>query len=166
MVKKRIVTELGPLILIADLGTLVYANWDTSDCCKKLKKIEKFLSPGPSLSDKLIVWQAEQQILQYFQASRFHFTVPLTFHGTPFQNSVWQKIREIEYGTLKSYSRLAAACGKENGCRAVASACGANPLAILVPCHRVRGTKSLGGYTGGIEKKTFLLNYENSLKPK
>ena len=87
--------------------------------------------------------------------------LPLDLHGTPFQASVWQALREIPYGETRSYSELSERIGKPKAMRAVASACGKNPLALLVPCHRVLGKGGqLSGFRWGLSMKKTLLDAE------
>lgn len=87
--------------------------------------------------------------------------LPLDVQATAFQLSVWQKLREIPYGSTRSYSEVAEAIGRPSAVRAVARACATNPVALVIPCHRVvREDKSLGGYRWGIERKKALLDRE------
>lgn len=105
----------------------------------------------------------EGQLAEYFAGERQQFTVPLDlrFAGTPFQRAVLGALMEIPYGETTTYSELAARVGKPRAVRAVGSACGANPLPIIVPCHRVlRSDGSLGGYAGGLPWKKHLLELE------
>lgn len=89
------------------------------------------------------------------------FDLPLHLLGTPFQQQVWQALREISPGTTASYGDIAARIGKPKALRAVGSACGANPIAIIVPCHRViRSDGGLGGFRWGLERKRALLARE------
>ena len=91
--------------------------------------------------------------------------LPLVIQGTPFQNLVWNALLSIPSGHTKSYRWLAQAIGKPSATRAVANACGANPLAYFIPCHRiVRSDGKLGGYRWGIETKRFLLDHESRQK--
>ncbi len=88
-------------------------------------------------------------------------SLPLDIHGTPFQESVWSVIRGIPYGSTRSYSQVAEAVGNPKAVRAVAQACGANHVALVIPCHRVvREDGSLGGYKWGVERKQALLTRE------
>jgi O-6-methylguanine DNA methyltransferase len=84
----------------------------------------------------------------------------LDLHGTPFQVEVWKEMLRIPAGKTKSYAEVARNIGRPKAFRAVAQACGANPIPIVVPCHRVVATNGLGGYTGGIDRKVFLLRAE------
>lgn len=90
-------------------------------------------------------------------------TLPVQTGGTPFQREVWQALRRIPCGTTTSYGKLAESIGRPAAVRAVGLANGANPVAIVVPCHRVIGANgSLTGYGGGIERKRWLLDHERS----
>ena len=84
----------------------------------------------------------------------------LDLHGTPFQVEVWKEMLRIPAGKTKSYAEVARNIGRPKAFRAVAQACGANPIPVVVPCHRVVASKGLGGYTGGIDRKIFLLKDE------
>jgi AraC family transcriptional regulator of adaptative response/methylated-DNA-[protein]-cysteine methyltransferase len=87
--------------------------------------------------------------------------MPLDLRGTPFQLEVWKLLRTIPFGTIVTYSELARRMGRPRAARAVAGACAANPVAVIVPCHRViRGDGGLGGYYWGIQRKRKLLQWE------
>ena len=87
--------------------------------------------------------------------------LPIDVRGTAFQERVWQELRKIPVGETRSYADIAAAIGQPGAVRAVGSANGDNPVAVLVPCHRViRSDGSLGGYAGGLDRKTRLLAAE------
>lgn len=89
------------------------------------------------------------------------FSLPLDMHGTVFQRKIWQMLRQIPSGQTVSYGQLASLIGAPKAARAVASACAANPVAVVVPCHRVvRSNGSLSGYRWGIERKRILLDRE------
>ena len=106
---------------------------------------------------------AIEQILEYLASERTHFDIPLDLRGTPFQRSVWDVLLEIPYGDSCSYAEVARAIGQPNAQRAVGSANNANPVAIVVPCHRVIAADgSLGGYGGGQDLKARLLAMERS----
>ena len=102
------------------------------------------------------------QLREYFAGKRRAFDLPLAPSGTPFQLSVWNELRAIPYGRTKSYLDIANAIGKPAACRAVGAANGANPLPIVVPCHRVIGSNgALTGFGGGIDVKRRLLALES-----
>ncbi len=97
----------------------------------------------------------------YFAGALRDFSLPLLVQGTPFQESVWRELRTIPYGTTRSYSEQARRMGRPEAVRAVAGANGENPIAILIPCHRVIGADGkLTGYGGGLRRKKWLLELE------
>ncbi|WP_226667111.1 methylated-DNA--[protein]-cysteine S-methyltransferase [Microbulbifer aggregans] len=107
---------------------------------------------------------AAGQLRDYFDGRREAFDLPLDAAGTPFQQGVWQALCAIPYGETRSYRELAEAIGNPKAVRAVARANGANPLSIVVPCHRVIGADgTLTGYAGGLEMKARLLVLEGAL---
>jgi len=108
-----------------------------------------------------ITIQCKQQLIEYFARQRKVFTVPLDLQGTPFQQSVWYCLAEIPFGVVKSYGEIAKMINKPRSAQAVGGANGRNPITLIIPCHRViGGNGSLTGYTGGIERKLWLLNHE------
>ena len=112
-------------------------------------------------SNHPLLLQLENELLEYFAGQRTIFTLPLNPAGTPFQKSVWQTLCTIAYGETISYASEAKLFGNPKAVRAVANANGRNPISIVIPCHRVIATGGgLGGYSGGIEKKEFLLALE------
>jgi O-6-methylguanine DNA methyltransferase len=101
------------------------------------------------------------QLQEYLAGERREFTLPLDLRGTEFQLRCWHALLEIGYGEIRTYAQLARAVGSPNGFRAVGAANGANPVAIIVPCHRVIASDgTLGGYGGGLEVKEKLLRME------
>lgn len=105
--------------------------------------------------------EAAAQLEAYFAGELRAFTLPLAARGTAFQRRVWAALTRIPYGETTSYGAIAAAVGAPGSARAVGAANGQNPLAIVVPCHRVIGADGrLVGYGGGIERKTWLLAHE------
>ena len=104
------------------------------------------------------------QLHEYLEGKRAQFDLPLDLRGTAFQVAVWAALREIDYGETRTYGEVAAAIGRPSAVRAVGAANGANPVAIVVPCHRVVATGGkLGGYAGGLELKAHLLALEQSV---
>jgi methylated-DNA-[protein]-cysteine S-methyltransferase len=102
-----------------------------------------------------------EQLRAYFAKELRIFDLPLAPRGTAFQLDVWHELREIPYGETRSYAQVARAIGKPEAIRAVGAANGANPLPIIVPCHRVIGSNgSLTGFGGGLAAKRFLLDLE------
>jgi methylated-DNA-[protein]-cysteine S-methyltransferase len=106
--------------------------------------------------------EAIRQLAEYFAGARRAFDLPLDLRGTPFQLRVWQALLRIPYGETRTYGQLAAQIGHPGAARAVGAANGANPVAIIVPCHRVVASGGgLGGYGGGLDRKEFLLGLES-----
>lgn len=103
----------------------------------------------------------EEQLWEYFKGERRRFDMPLDMEGTAFQRQVWQALMQIPYGKTVTYAELAEKIGRPNAARAVGGACGANPIAIIVPCHRVLGKNGLTGYAYGLDAKKTLLKIEN-----
>lgn len=101
------------------------------------------------------------QLYEYFNRQRRTFSLSLTPYGTHFQKKVWNALLEIPYGETISYLQLATLLGNKNYIRAVGGANGKNPIAIIIPCHRVIGSDgNLIGYSSGLDKKKFLLEHE------
>lgn len=106
------------------------------------------------------------EVAEYFQGSRRAFSIPLMPAGTPFQLRVWHELLRIPYGESRTYDNLARAIGAPGAQRAVGHANARNPIAILVPCHRVVAKQSgLGGYGGGLWRKRALLALEQGVPP-
>jgi methylated-DNA-[protein]-cysteine S-methyltransferase len=117
--------------------------------------------------DDALFAEAFRQIGAYFAGDLTQFSLPLHQAGTTFQTKVWEAMRTIPYGETTSYGALAAMIARPGASRAVGAASGANPLPIVVPCHRVVGwNRSLTGFGGGIKIKRFLLAHEQKFHPK
>ena len=107
--------------------------------------------------------QARQQLSEYFAGQRQTFDLPLNPSGTDFQQQVWQCLQQIPFGTTCSYGTLAQMLGNPSASRAVGAANGRNPISIIVPCHRVvAANRQLTGYAGGLDRKRWLLQHEQS----
>jgi methylated-DNA-[protein]-cysteine S-methyltransferase len=102
-----------------------------------------------------------RQIEEYFLGKRTGFRVEVDLRGTPFQKNVWRTIKKIPFGKVRTYGEVARMAGREGAFRAVGQAAGANPLPLLIPCHRVvaAGGK-LGGFGSGLGRKRWLLEFE------
>lgn len=108
--------------------------------------------------------EAIKQLEEYFIGVRKEFELPLATEGTEFQKRIWAVLTTIPYGRTKSYGEVAALAGEPKASRAVGMANNKNPIAIIVPCHRVIGANgSLIGYAGGIKIKQWLLNHEQGI---
>lgn len=114
----------------------------------------------PNRSSALLTLAATQ-LGEYFEGRRQRFELPLCAQGTAFQQQVWQALTNTGYGEKSSYRDIAEKIGKPSACRAVGAANSKNPLAIVVPCHRIIGANgALTGYAGGLERKAWLLAHE------
>lgn len=121
---------------------------------------------GPGPAERRWVRETRKQLAEYFERMRREFQLPLALEGTDFQKSVWNAIVKIPYGTTLSYRELAARIGRPEAVRAVGGAVGANPVPIVVPCHRVLGSDGkLTGFAGGLNVKERLLELEGARIP-
>lgn len=112
------------------------------------------------------VQTATTQLREYFAGERTEFDLSLDAGGTDFQRSCWDELRRIPCGETRSYGQLATRIGNPNACRAVGMANHRNPIAIIIPCHRVIESKGgLRGYAGGLERKQWLLEHEGAWAP-
>ncbi len=149
-------SPIGPLLLAGDASALQLISFPSGS-----RKIE----PAPD-------WQADpslftaviEQLDAYFAGELMQFDLSLTPIGTAFQREVWAALQTIPYGSTWSYGQLAKAIGRPKASRAVGAANGANPLSIVIPCHRVIGANGdLTGFGGGLPTKRWLLGLENAL---
>ena len=102
------------------------------------------------------------QLDEYFHEGRKIFDLKYELHSTRFREKVYKKMIQIPYGETITYKELAEKVGSPNAFRAVGTTCGKNPLPIIIPCHRITSTNGLGGFTGGLDIKKFLLNLERN----
>ena len=116
---------------------------------------------GVHINETGLIREAAAQLMDYLDGKRRAFEVPIAMNGTEFQQAVWNALREIPYGETRSYRQIAERIGRPKACRAVGMANNRNPVAVIVPCHRVIGADgSLVGYGGGLDTKVRLLNLE------
>lgn len=116
---------------------------------------------GFEVIETQLIKKAAEQLREYFDGKRKEFDLPLALHGTDFMVSVWQALMTIPIGETRSYKEVAAMISKPSACRAVGMANNRNPIAIIIPCHRVIGQNGdLVGYGGGLSTKQFLLELE------
>lgn len=156
-------SPVGPLLLAAGDDGLS-AVWFSPH--KGIEHAERTSGDGWQRDDDhSVLAAARDQLAEYFAGDRRQFDLPLAPRGTGFQLRVWERLREIPYGTTRSYGAIAAELALEPGAsRAVGLANGANTLSIVVPCHRVVGADgSLTGFGGGLPRKRFLLDLEADL---
>ncbi len=158
----RIPSPLGPILLGAtETGICLLEFVDCRMPDPKFHGLEKLLGATilPGKNDHS--HQAGEQLDEYFAGARQIFSVPLDLSGTAFQQSAWQALHRIPYGTTTSYQEQAKWVSDINAVRAVAAANGKNRVSIIVPCHRIIGKDGqLRGYAGGVERKRWLLNHE------
>jgi methylated-DNA-[protein]-cysteine S-methyltransferase len=152
-----ITTPIGRLLLTSD-GHALTGLWMV-DADRHSARVEEGLTRSPAAFTEVTA-----QLQEYFAGDRKEFTVPLAPSGTPFQLAVWEQLTKIPYGSTISYGDIARALGKRLvASRAVGLANGANPISVIVPCHRVIGSDgSLTGYGGGLERKELLLRLEGA----
>lgn len=140
---------------------LCYVLWPNKDFKTLEEWAAKHFPKSPLVCDQKKIEPYKAQIEEYFKGQRRVFDIPLVLKGTDFQVSVWKALLNIPYGTTKTYSQIAAEIGRPKATRAVGGAIGANPVSIVVPCHRVIGKDgSLTGFGGGLEIKKKLLKLE------
>jgi methylated-DNA-[protein]-cysteine S-methyltransferase len=141
-------SPLGPLTIVEDDGAIAAIDWGWSR----------------ETEETGLLALARDQLVDYFDGTRRGFSLPLSPMGTAFQKSVWARMMRIPYGGTESYAALARALG--SSARAVGTACGANPIPVLIPCHRVVGAGGrLTGYSGGdgLATKRYLLQHEGAV---
>lgn len=151
------------------IGKLLIAQSDKGLCTIQIRDKEseleravksRFRGSDVARDDKALA-PLRSRILQMVAGRQPRGKVALDLSGTAFQKSVWRELQKIPAGSTRSYGEVARAIGKPKAFRAVAQACGANPLPVLIPCHRViAGDGGLGGYTGGLRIKKALLGAE------
>jgi methylated-DNA-[protein]-cysteine S-methyltransferase len=149
-------SPIGPLVAVAEDGYLT--GLYVSD-----------RAPGTAGTcvdpeDDSVLGRLHEGLERYWQGEPVDFDIPLRPRGTTFQSRVWQALRDIPYGCTISYGELARRVGQPTAARAVGRANGANPISIVIPCHRVIGGKgTLIGYAGGLDRKKTLLLLERAL---
>jgi methylated-DNA-[protein]-cysteine S-methyltransferase len=155
----RMASPAGVLTLVATDAGLAAILWEKERPGRVPIAIGDYEPADPLLSD------VRTQLDEYFRGIRTNFSLPLDFHGTPFQRRVWDALLTIPYGETRSYAEIARQVGSPRGARAVGAANGRNPIAIIAPCHRVLGTSgALRGFAAGLPVKTQLLALEAQRK--
>lgn len=163
LTRERIATPLGTLTLLLDAQDRVRAlDWD--DYEERLQRLLRlhYGAAGVSIEPRSVASEANRQVQAYFAGEMAALQgIAVETGGTAFQRQVWQALRTIAPGDTVSYGHLAQRIGRPNAVRAVGLANGANPIGIIVPCHRVIGANAaLTGYAAGIERKQWLLAHE------
>ena len=156
VVYSQLETLVGVLFLFASIQGLHAIFWDV---VQHVDEFDCSLARFAHDPQHPVIQQVSDQLIQYFSGQRTTFDVPLVIHGTPFQQQAWQA---LPFGETCSYGQQAAAVGNKNKARAVGMANNANPIPIIIPCHRVvGGNGKLVGFGGGLDKKAFLLAFES-----
>jgi len=156
-------TPIGELLIASSDKNLVRIILPKEGASDLFSRLKKDFPRANLIRDAGKNQKACQELLEYFHGARTSFTVPLDLRGTEFQQSVWKAVARVPYGKTSSYGEIARKIGKPKACRAVGNANRANPIPIVIPCHRILGSDgSLTGFGGGIHLKEKLLNLENN----
>ena len=154
-------TPVGPLHIAATTRGIAFIGWNQDEIDKMAKKLKL----KPVEGNTSLLAQCVKQLSEYFDGTRREFSLPMDITGTDFQMQAWAELMKIPYGETISYGQQAARMGNAKGSRAVAGANHNNPIAIVIPCHRViNANGTLGGYASGPEKKQALLDIEKKHK--
>jgi O-6-methylguanine DNA methyltransferase len=157
-------SPFGPLVLVATPTGLCRVALPGEGRAALEEWLARWIGPEPLEENPAALAAAVAQLREYFSRLRREFDLPLDLRGTPFQQQVWEELRKVPYGQTVSYGELARRVGRPAAARAVGQAVGANPVPIIIPCHRVVGADgSLVGYGGGLEVKSALLRLEGAL---
>lgn len=147
-------SPVGPLLIAGADEVVMLINFPTGSQAQQPR--------DGWVRDNTMFVEARRQLTEYFAGTRTDFTMPVAMDGTDFQKDVWTALRAVPFGETVSYGELAHKIGRPKASRAVGAANHANPLPIVVPCHRVIGSdRSLTGFGGGLETKQTLLEFEN-----
>jgi AraC family transcriptional regulator of adaptative response/methylated-DNA-[protein]-cysteine methyltransferase len=167
LVAGELQTPLRPMIAVAsERGVVLLEFLDRRGLHTELRRLRsRFAAPVMHDSSPHLE-RLRTELAEYFAGARRRFDVPLDACGTPFQRGVWDRLRRIPFGRTVSYAHLATAMGNPRAVRAVGRANAQNPIAIVIPCHRVvRADGSLCGYGGGLWRKRWLLEHERGSGP-
>lgn len=140
-------SPIGPILLRANDQALLFLDFTSHSVKDK--------------TDHPILLKAKEELQLYFQGKLKKFSVKVSTEGTEFQKKVWKELQKIPFGKTLSYGELALKVGGKNYARAVGTAVGKNPLAIIIPCHRILAANGIGGFAGGLKIKRELLFLEN-----
>lgn len=159
-----ITTPLGRMISITNESYLFLLEFmDRRGLEKEIEKLRLKHNARIVTGETEINKSVVEQLGRYFSKQQTHFTIPLYLDGTPFQKKVWHELQQIPAGETRNYQDIALSLGDPHYVRAVGNANGANQISIIIPCHRVIKTSGeLGGYGGGVHRKKYLLNLEQS----
>ena len=155
-------SPVGPLVAAAtDEAVCLLEFCDAAGVEQRIDELTRHYADTVRAGTNAIIEELWRQLAQYFAGERRDFTLPLAYPGTKFQQQVWTALQEIRCGETWSYLELARRIGDTDATRAVGGANGANPIAIVIPCHRVvNANGDPGGYGGGLWRKRILLDLE------
>lgn len=158
----EMITPIGMLKLYSTKKGLCYLQLPSMKNKKAVNWLENNYSKNISFENK-VDNNIQNQLQKYFSGSSKRFNLKFDIKGTEFQKKVWKELKKIPFGKTISYKTIAQRIGSKNSYRAVGNANGKNPIAIIIPCHRVIANNGkLGGYSGGLKIKNYLLNLEKS----
>ena len=157
-----VASPVGPLIIGATDTALQFLEFsETAELEERVVRLRKYLRRPLVRADNALLARLRVQLGEYFAGTRREFDVPLEVHGSEFQERVWAALRTIPFGETRSYGGIAKQLGDAGAMRAVGGANGMNPIAIVIPCHRVvNASGDLGGFGGGPLRKRILLDLE------
>ncbi len=157
-----LVSPVGPLLIGASRDALLVLEFSDHDQLEtQLARLRKQSGRSLARAENPILDRLRGQLEEYFAGTRRQFELPLEFHASEFQERVWRALQAIPYGETCSYGAIAKQLGDANAMRAVGAANGLNPIAVVIPCHRVvNANGELGGYGGGLWRKRILLDLE------
>lgn len=160
----KVPSPVGELVVAASGGGITGVYFPTSRHGPPPTEREGWTEDDGHDASSGLLARAREQLDEYFARARTSFELPLAPAGSPFERRVWDALRAIPYGTTVSYGELARRLGDPRATRAVRAANGRNPIAIIVPCHRVIGANGdLTGFGGGLDRKRWLLEHEGAV---
>lgn len=161
---KTIETPVGSMLAIANDDKIYLLEYiDRSTIHSIIKRLEKITKSFITSGDTHPIVSMQHELELYFKGKLTSFKTPLHYVGTPFQQRVWQALQQIPYGETRSYADIALSISHPLAYRAVARANATNHIPIVIPCHRViNANGKMGGYSGGLSRKEFLLRHEKN----
>jgi len=149
--RQKILSPHGPIEIKADDHGVVRVQWTP-----------QARNRDGSATANETCQRAAEQLTAYLAGDLKEFDLPLTPAGSEFQQRIWRALSQIPYGRTRTYGEIAAICGRPKGAQAVGAACGANPIPLIIPCHRVLAAGHLGGFAYGLVTKRWLLELEKT----
>lgn len=153
----------GLLVIDSPLGRIALIGDSEAVTRLEIATAGRLPTDGQPPHPTSVLQRAADELAEYFRGERRAFTVPVRVEGTPFQRQIWQQLQQIPFGAVRGYGELGRATGRATAGRAVGGAVGANPVPLLIPCHRVlAGDGRITGYSAGdgITTKAWLLDHE------